>query len=62
MLVGYTNSDLTRSLDDQKFTLGYMVNFVGGVVAWQLKLQKCVAQSTTEVKFITSVEASKELL
>ena len=62
MYVGYTNSGLAGSLDDLKSTLGYMVTFVGGVVAWQSKLQKCVALSTTEIEFISITEALKELL
>lgn len=35
MLVGYTYSDLSESLDDRKSTSGYMVTFAMGVVAWQ---------------------------
>ncbi|WJX48823.1 hypothetical protein P8452_35337 [Trifolium repens] len=62
MLVGYTDSDLAGSIDDRKSTSGYMVTFAGGAVAWQSKLQKCVALSTTEAEFIAIVEASKELL
>ncbi|RDY02491.1 hypothetical protein CR513_14049, partial [Mucuna pruriens] len=33
-----------------------------GVVAWQPKLHKCVALSTTKAKFIAITEACKELL
>ncbi|WJX13388.1 hypothetical protein P8452_03779 [Trifolium repens] len=62
MLVGYADSDLAGSIDDRKSTSGYMVTFAGGAVAWQSKLQKCVALSTTEAEFIAIVEASKELL
>ncbi|KAI5445810.1 hypothetical protein KIW84_013879 [Lathyrus oleraceus] len=62
MLVGYTDLDLSGSLDDQQSTSGYMMSFVGGVVAWQSQLQKCVALSTIEAEFIIIVEASKELL
>ena len=31
-------------------------------MAWQSRLQKCVALSTTEVEFIAATEACKELL
>ena len=61
MLVGYTDSDLAGSLDDRKSTSGHMVTFVGGAVAWQSKLQKYVALSTTEAEFIAAVEATKDL-
>ena len=33
-----------------------------GAVAWQSRLQKCVALSTTETEFIAITEACKELL
>lgn len=62
MLVGYTDSDLAGSLDGRKSTSGHMVTFAGGAVAWQSKLQKCVALSTTEAEFIAAVEATKDLL
>lgn len=38
VLFGYTDSDLVEHLDGRKSTSGYMVTFIGGVVAWQLKL------------------------
>ncbi|KAI4305960.1 hypothetical protein L6164_029285 [Bauhinia variegata] len=37
-------------------------NAVKGAIAWQSKLQKCVALSTTEVEFIATTEACKKLL
>ena len=61
-LVGFTDSDLAGSLDDRKSTSGHMVTFAGGAVAWQSRLQKCVALSTTEAELIAAVEATKELL
>ena len=39
-----------------------MVTFSAEAVAWQSKLQKCVALSTTEAEFIAAVEATKDLL
>ncbi|KAI5429731.1 hypothetical protein KIW84_034348 [Lathyrus oleraceus] len=52
------DSDLAESLDDREYTLGYMVAFVGGAVAWKSKWQKCVSLSSTEVEFIAVVETS----
>ncbi|RDX90095.1 hypothetical protein CR513_28079, partial [Mucuna pruriens] len=52
MLVGYSNSDMVEDIDSKKSTLGYLIKFVGGVVTWQSKLQKCVALSTTKAEFI----------
>lgn len=57
ILVGYTDLDLSESLDDRKYTSGYMVTFSREVVTWQSKLQKCVALSTIETKIMCVVEA-----
>ncbi|KAI4353150.1 hypothetical protein L6164_002120 [Bauhinia variegata] len=62
VLHGYTNSNLAGDVDTRKSTSSYLVNFAREVVAWQSKLQKCVALSTTEAKFIATTEACKELL
>ena len=48
--------------DSRKSTSGYLITFLGGVVLWQSRLQKCVVLSTIEVEYITIIEASKELL
>ena len=61
-LVGYSDSDMAGDIDSRKSTSGYLINFVGGVVAWQSRLQRCVALSTTEAEFIAIIEACKELL
>lgn len=62
IIVGYSNSYMDEEIDSRNSTLGYMIKFVGGVVAWQSKLQKCVALSTTEAEFITITKAWKKLL
>ncbi|EOX99878.1 Retrotransposon Tto1 DNA, putative [Theobroma cacao] len=45
ILCGYTDSDMVRDVDSRKSTFGYLITFVGGVIAWQSRLQKCVALS-----------------
>ena len=62
MLDGFTDSDMAGDIDSKKSTSGYLMTFAGGAVAWQSKLQKCVALSTTEAKFIAITEACKEEL
>nr|KYP41608.1 Retrovirus-related Pol polyprotein from transposon TNT 1-94 [Cajanus cajan] len=62
ILVGYSDSDMTRDVDPRKSTSGYLIKFAGGVVAWQSRLQRCVALSTTQAEFIAITEACKELL
>jgi len=48
VLNGYTNADMVGDVDSRKSTYGYMMTFVGGVVSWQSRLQKCVALSSTK--------------
>ena len=62
MLDGFTDSDMAGDVDSRKSTSGYLMTFAGGAVAWQSKLQKCVALSTTEAEFIAITEACKEEL
>ena len=61
-LVGFTDADMAGDIDSRKSTSDFMVKFTGGAVAWQSRLQKCVALSTTETEFIAATEACKELL
>ncbi|XP_050908574.1 LRR receptor-like serine/threonine-protein kinase FLS2 [Lathyrus oleraceus] len=51
--------DMARDIDYIKSTSSYMIKFAGEVVAWQSKLQKFVALSTTETKFIAINEEYK---
>ena len=62
ILDGFTDSDMAGDIDSQKSTSGYLITFGGGAVAWQSRLQKCVALSTIEAEFIAITEACKELL
>ena len=62
MLDGFTDSDMAGDVDSRKSTSRYLMTFAGGAVAWQSRLQKCVALSTTEAKFIAITEACKEVL
>jgi len=43
---------MVGDVDSRKSTSDYLITFVGRVVAWQSRLQKCVALSTIEVEFI----------
>ena len=36
-LIGFTDSDFTESLDDQKSTSGYVFHLGSGVIAWESK-------------------------
>ena len=61
ILDGFTDSDMSGDIDSRKSTSGYLITFAGGAVAWQSRLQKCVALSTIEAEFIAITEACKEL-
>ncbi|KAL6323545.1 hypothetical protein AAG906_039125 [Vitis piasezkii] len=62
ILVGYTDSNMARDVDNRRSNSGYLMTFSGGAVSWQSRLQKCVALSTIETEYITAAEACKELL
>ncbi|MCI61138.1 retrovirus-related pol polyprotein from transposon tnt 1-94, partial [Trifolium medium] len=53
---------MAGDIDSRKSTSGYMIKFAGEAVAWQSRLQNCVALSTTEAEFIAITEACKDLL
>ena len=38
----FTDSDMLADVDTSRFTSGYVMTFAGGVVSWQLRLQKTV--------------------
>lgn len=62
ILVGNTYADIVGDVDSRKSTLGFLITFVGGAVAWQSRLRKCALLSTIEAKFIATTKACKELL
>ncbi|KAF3627162.1 hypothetical protein FXO37_30009 [Capsicum annuum] len=62
MLKGYTGADMAGDLDNKKSTTGYLFTFLGGAISWQSKLQKCIVLSKIEVQYITTTEASKEMV
>ena len=51
-MVGYTDSDCARSLDDRKSNSRYVLHMGSGIISWAFKKQPIVAQSTIEVEYI----------
>ena len=51
-LVGYTDSDWARSLDDRKSTSKYMFHMGSGAISWASKKKPIVSQSISEVEYI----------
>ena len=62
VLEGFTDSDMSGDVDSSRSTSGYVMTYAGGAVSWQSRLQKSVALSTTEAKYMAIVEAGKELI
>lgn len=55
------DSDFAGDLHSQKSSLGYIMSFASGAVAWQSILQKCVSLSTTEAWFINATKTMEML-
>ena len=53
-LIGYTDSDWARSIDDQKSTSGYVFHMGSGAISWASKKQPIVALSTAEVEYVAA--------
>ena len=57
-LVGYTDNDWARSIDDRKSTSGYMFHMGSGAISWASKKQPIVAQSIAEAEYIAENAAT----
>ena len=53
-LIGYTDSDYARDLDDRKSTSSYVFMLSLGAVSWSSNKQPVVSLSTTEAEFIAT--------
>nr|GEX50642.1 retrovirus-related Pol polyprotein from transposon TNT 1-94 [Tanacetum cinerariifolium] len=61
VLEGFSDSDYGGCLDSGNSTTVYVSTVGCTTVSWMSRLQKCVAMSTTETKYMAIVEAGKEL-
>jgi len=57
-LIGYTDSDWARSVDDRKNTSGYVFYMGSGAISWASKKQRIVALSTAEVEYVAATAAA----
>jgi hypothetical protein len=62
VLQGYVDSDMEGDKDSRRSTTGYVFTIGGTIVSWISKLQKVVSLSTTEVEYVASTKASKEMI
>lgn len=53
---------MVRGVDTQRSTSEFVVTFASGAISSQSRLQKSVTLSITEVEFIATTEACKEIL
>ncbi len=61
-LVGYTDANWANDHANCCSISGYVFLYAGGAVSWMSKQQSTVAMSSTHAKYITAVEATKELV
>jgi hypothetical protein len=62
VIQGYVDSYMVGDKDRKRSTKGYVFNIGGTTVSWILKLQKVVVLSTTEAKYVSTTDASKEMI
>ena len=61
-LQGYVDSDMAGDKDSRRSTIVYVFTIGGTVVSWISKLQKVVALSTIEEKYVAAIKDSKEMI
>ena len=59
-LIGYSDSDFARDVEDRKSTSGYAFNYGECLISWNSSKQKSVSLSSTEAEYIAITTASKE--
>jgi hypothetical protein len=59
---GFVDAEWAGDLDRRRSTSGYVFNLFGGVISWMRKRQVVVALSTTEVEYMATTHASKEVI
>jgi hypothetical protein len=61
-LQGYVDSYMVGDKDRMRVTTRYFFTVGGAKVSWISKIQKVVALSSIEAKYVVSIEASKEMI
>ena len=60
--IGYTDSDFQLDLDFKKSTSGCVFTLGGGAITWRSVKQSCITDSTTEAEYVSTWEATKEVV
>ena len=58
--IKYTDSDFQSNADLRKSTYGYVFALGGAAISWRSIKQSCIADSTTEAKYVAASEVAKE--
>ncbi|XP_049363249.1 secreted RxLR effector protein 161-like [Solanum verrucosum] len=61
-LIGYSDSDWARSIDDMKSTSGYAFLVGSSICSWFSKKQSVVAQSTPEAEYVSAAKATSQAI
>ena len=62
VITGFVDSDFAGCLDSRNSLTGYVFTAFGTTISWRATLQKVVALSSTEAKYMALTEAIKEAL
>ena len=61
-LQGYVDANMAGDVDGRKSTTRYIHTLEGTTISWVSKLQKIVALSTFEAKYVAVTKANKEMI
>jgi hypothetical protein len=59
---GFMDAEWDIDLDHKRYTSGYVFNLFGGAISWMSKRQSVATLSTTEVEYMVSTHARKEVV
>ena len=61
-LQAYIDADFAGDIDSRKSTTGFVFTLGGTTISWTSNLQKIVTLSTTEVEYVATTKAGKEMI
>lgn len=61
-LIGYADADYASDSVTRKSTSGFVVTLGNAPISWASRLQKSVAQSTTEAEYVAIADCTKDIL
>jgi hypothetical protein len=61
LLLAYCDADWAGEVDKRRSTTGFGIMYLGCLVAWQSRLQKTIAHSSTEAEYMALTECGREL-